>query len=137
MPDEFNDLYNMLSTDREDVRKIKKDFEKEISILLGNVRSYSMEKINISKEYDPNTDFTRYKMDDISVRNKMALDEVEYKIALLQGYLSELNLEKKFLRYRREREEEMSKDDYLTYVKDDNYRSSKVSSWYQDFIQTK
>ena len=40
MNDEFDELYNMLSLDREDVRKLKDDYEKDISILINRVRNY-------------------------------------------------------------------------------------------------
>ncbi len=40
MTDEYSELYNMLSTDRDDVRKIKEAYQQDISLLLGKIRSY-------------------------------------------------------------------------------------------------
>lgn len=133
--DNFDDLYSMLSMDRDDVRELKKQFESEVAVLLGNVRTHAIGNLNIQAEYDLNSSFDKYKMDDISIKHKMNVDAIEYKIALLQGYLQELFVEKKFLNFRRRKEEELTKEEYLEYVSNDNLRADKVASWYQEFIQ--
>ena len=57
MYEDYNEIYNMLSMDREDVRKLKQDYEKDMSILIGRVRSYHINQLDISNEYDLDNDF--------------------------------------------------------------------------------
>lgn len=133
MSDELAELFNMLSMDRDDVREIKKNYEQQLSILLGNVRSLNVQNISLINDYDINTEFDKFKIDDISLRYKLHAEAMEYKISLLQSYIKELNTEKKFLEYRRKKEEELSKDDYLSYVNDINFRTSKLTNWLQEF----
>ena len=105
MTDEYSELYNMLSTDRDDVRKIKEAYQQDISLLLGKIRSYHINNVDISNDYDLEDDFEKFKVDDTYLRYKINNDSIEYKISILQGYLSDLFVEKKFNNYRREKEE--------------------------------
>ena len=65
MNEEFNELYNMLSSDRDEVKKIKEEYEKEMAVLLGRVRSYHLRDINIIQDYDIENEFDRFKVDNI------------------------------------------------------------------------
>ena len=135
MNDEYNELYNMLSTDREDVRKLKEEYEKDMSVLLGRIRSYHINQIDITDEYDMENDFDRFKVDDTYLKYSMNNDALDYKISLLQGYLQELFIEKKFNAFKREQEEKLSKREYMEYINNPNVKSDRISSWYQEFMQ--
>lgn len=97
MTEEFNELYSMLSTDREDVKKVKANSEKDISMLLGRVRSYTVDDINIESDYNLDTDYERYKVDNIFLNYNVRKDLSEYKITLLQSYLQDLFTEKNLM----------------------------------------
>ena len=90
MYEDYNEIYNMLSMDREDVRKLKQDYEKDMSILIGRVRSYHINQLDISNEYDLDNDFEKFKVDDIFLKYTTNNDAISFKINLLQGYLQDL-----------------------------------------------
>ncbi len=135
MTEEFNELYNMLSTDRDDVKNIKDNSEKDISMLLGRARSYVVDDINIESDYNLDTDYERYKVDNIFLNYNIRKDLTEYKITLLQSYLQDLFAEKKFNDYRKEKEEKLSKTEYLEYMHNATVRSDRIAAWYQEFMQ--
>lgn len=135
MNDEYNELYNMLSTDREDVRRIKEEYEKDMSVLLGRIRSYHINQIDITDEYDLENNFDKFKVDDTYLKYSINNDALDFKISLLQGYLQELFIEKKFNIYKREQEERLSKREYLEYINNPNVKSDRISAWYQEFMQ--
>ena len=134
MMDEYNELYAMLSSDREDVRTIKDNYEHDISAMLSKIRNYHINSVDISNEYDLDNEFDKFKTDDIFLNYNLNNDSIEYKIFLLQGYLNDLFVEKKFNAYKREQEDKMSKNEYLEYVHNESVKHDKVSSWYQDFM---
>jgi hypothetical protein len=125
----------MLSMDREDVRKLKQDYEKDMSILIGRVRSYHINQLDISNEYDLDNDFEKFKVDDIFLKYTTNNDAISFKINLLQGYLQDLFIEKKFNEYRREQEEKLSKREYLEYIHNPMVRQDRISAWYQEFMK--
>ena len=135
MGDEFSELYNMLSADRDDVKRIKEQYEKDMAVLLGRIRSYHINDVDIRQEYDLENDFEKYKVDNIFLNYNLDSDAIDYKIALLQGYLQDLFIEKKFNEYRREQEEKLTRNEYLEYVHNSTVKGDKVSSWYQEFMQ--
>lgn len=135
MTEEFNELYNMLSTDREDVKNIKANSEKDISMLLGRVRSYTVDDVNIESDYNLDTDYERYKIDNIFLNYNVRKDLMEYRITLLQSYLQDLFVEKKFNDYRKEKEEKLSKTEYLEYMHNPTVKSDRIAVWYQEFMQ--
>lgn len=135
MTEEFNELYNMLSTDRDDVKNIKANSEKDISMLLGRVSSYAVDDINIENDYNLETDYERYKIDNIFLNFNVRKDLTEYKITLLQSYLQDLFVEKKFNEYRKDKEEKLSKSEYLEYIHNPTVRSDRITTWYQEFMQ--
>lgn len=135
MNDEYSELYNMLSTDRDDVKKIKEVYEQDISLLMGKIRSYHINNVDISNDYDLENDFDKYKIDDTYLRYKVNNDAIEYKILIIQGYLQDLFIEKKFNAFRREKEEKLSKNEYLEYTHNTAVKSDKISQWYQEFMQ--
>lgn len=135
MYEDYNEIYNMLSMDREDVRKLKQDYEKDMSILIGRVRSYHINQLDISNEYDLDNDFEKFKIDDIFLKYTTNNDAISFKINLLQGYLQDLFIEKKFNEYRREQEEKLSKREYLEYIHNPMVRQDRISAWYQEFMK--
>ncbi len=137
MGDEYNELYTMLSTDREEVRKIKDAYHQDISLLIGKIRSYHINNVDISADYDLENNFDKFKVDDSYLRYKLNNDAIEYKITILQGYLQDLFIEKKFNNFRREKEEKLTKNEYLEYTHNPSVKSDKISQWYQEFIQNK
>lgn len=135
MNDEYSELYNMLSIDRDDVIKIRESYQQDISVLMGKIRSYHINNVDISADYDLENNFDKFKVDDSYLRYKLNNDSIEYKISLLQGYLSDLFAEKKFNNFRREKEEKLTKNEYLEYTHNPSVKSDKISQWYQEFMQ--
>lgn len=135
MSDEFSELYNMLSTDREEVKKIKDVYQQDLSLLMGKLRSYHINNVDISGDYDLENNFDKFKVDDSYLRYTLINDSIEYKITLLQGYLQDLFIEKKFNNFRREKEEKLTKNEYLEYTHNSTVKSDKISAWYQEFMQ--
>lgn len=134
MNDEFDELYNMLSLDREDVRKLKDDYEKDISILINRVRNYHTNNFDLSKEYDVENNFDKYRLDETFLNYNIANDVLEFKINLLQGMLQDLFVEKKFNEFKRLQEEKLPKNEYLEYTHNPTVRSDKISYWYSEFM---
>lgn len=135
MADEFEELYNMLSTDREDVKQIKSNYEKDLSMLLGRIHSYHIDSVNTQDEYNIDEEFDKYKLNNIFINYTLHNDAVDYKISLLQNYLQDLFIEKKFNQYIKEKEEGLSKVEYLEYTHNSTVRSERIAAWYQDFMQ--
>lgn len=135
MIEEFEELYDMLSTDRPEVRELKEKYEKEISMLLNKVRSYTVDNIDIQSEYDITEDFTKFQLDDINLRHSIEQDLIQYKISILQGYLQDLFSEKKFADFKRTQEQQLSKDEYLVYTNNPEYQAHFINAWYQDFME--
>ncbi|MDE5630056.1 MAG: hypothetical protein K2I70_00500 [Bacilli bacterium] len=135
MTEDIYELYNMLSTDREDVKNIKANSEKDISMLLGRVRSYIVDDVNMEADYNLDNDYERYKVDNIFLNYNVRKDLTEYKITLLQSYLQDLFAEKKFNEYRKEKEEKLSRTEYLEYMHNPTVRSDRIAAWYQEFMQ--
>ena len=135
MSDEFDELYNMLSTDREDIKTIKSNYEKDLSMLMGRIYSYPIDSINTQDEYDMDNDFDKYKLNNIFLNYSLHNDAIDYKISLLQNYLQDLFVQKKFNQYIKEKEESLSKSEYLEYTHNSTVRSERTSAWYQEFMQ--
>lgn len=134
MSEEFNELYAILSKDREDVRKVKDDYEKDVTTLLNRVKNYHVNRLDISEYYDLENDFSKFQINDTFINYDIASDTLNYKIALLQNYLQDLFIEKKFIKFKKSKEEKLGKNEYLEYLHNINYRADLTSKWYQEFI---
>lgn len=134
MSEEFNELYAILSKDREDVRKVKDDYEKDVTTLLNRVKNYHVNRLDISEYYDLENDFSKFQINDTFINYDIASDTLNYKIALLQNYLQDLFIEKKFIEFKKSKEEKLGKNEYLEYLHNINYRADLTSKWYQEFI---
>ena len=62
------------------------DYEKDMSILIGRVRSYHINQLDISNEYDLDNDFEKFKVDDIFLKYTTNNDAISFKINLLQKF---------------------------------------------------
>ena len=97
MNDEYDELYNMLSSDKEDVRKIKDNFKDDISYYLTKIKNYQANTIDISGNYDLEKEYDKFKMDDIALRYNLNDECLNYKLVLLSKYMEELkNLKQEF-----------------------------------------
>lgn len=133
MNDEYDELYNMLSSDKEDVRKIKDNFKDDISYYLTKIKSYQANTIDISGNYDLEKEYDKFKMDDIALRYNLNDECLNYKLVLLSKYMEELKKERQFLEFKRSKEDLMSRQEYQEYLRNDLYRNDLVSRWYKEF----
>ena len=133
MNDEYDELYNMLSSDKEDVRKIKDNFKDDISYYLTKIKNYQANTIDISGNYDLEKEYDKFKMDDIALRYNLNDECLNYKLVLLSKYMEELKKERQFLELKRSKEDLMSKQEYQEYLRNDLYRNDLVSKWYKEF----
>lgn len=135
MSEDFKDLYNMFSNEREDIASSKAEFEKTINELLGSIRSLMIPNIDLTREFDLSTNFETFMIEDINTKHHLHVDAINYKIAVLQEYLQSLFIEKKFMDFRRIKEEEMSKEEYVEYINNLEYATITIEKWYQEFMQ--
>lgn len=133
MNDEYDELYNMLSSDKEDVRKIKDNFKDDISYYLTKIKNYQANTIDISSNYDLEKEYDKFKMDDIALRFNLNDECLNYKLILLSKYMEELKKERLFLEFKRSKEDLMSRQEYQEYLRNDLYRNDLVSRWYKEF----
>ena len=133
MNDEYDELYNMLSSDKEDVRKIKDNFKDDISYYLTKIKNYQANTIDISVNYDLEKEYDKFKMDDIALRYNLNDECLNYKLVLLSKYMEELKKERQFLEFKRSKEDLMSRQEYQEYLRNDLYRNDLVSRWYKEF----
>ena len=135
MNEEFNELYSMLSLDREEIKTIKDEAKRDLSVLMGRVKSYKPINFDVSNEYDLDNNFDRFKIDDSFIRYNLRNDITEYKISLIEDYLNDLFTEKKFNEYVKEKENSLSKPEYMEYIKNPVSREDRINGWYQEFMQ--
>ena len=135
MNEEFDELYSMLSLDREEIKTIKDEAKRDLSVLMGRVKSYKPINFDVSNEYDLDNNFDRFKIDDSFIRYNLRNDITEYKINLMQDYLNDLFQEKKFNEYVKEKEEALTKPEYMEYIKNPVSREDRLNGWYQEFMQ--
>lgn len=135
MSEEFDELYSMLSLDRDEVKTIKDESKRDLSVLIGRIKSYKPINLDISTEYDLDNNFDRYKIDDSAIRHNLRNEITDYKILIMQDYLKDLFEEKKFNDFVKDKEISMSKPEYMEYIKNPVSREDRLNSWYQEFIQ--
>ena len=135
MNEEFDELYSMLSLDREEIKTIKDEAKRYLSVLMGRVKSYKPINFDVSNEYDLDNNFDRFKIDDSFIRYNLRNDITEYKISLIEDYLNDLFTEKKFNEYVKEKENSLSKPEYMEYIKNPVFREDSINGWYQEFMQ--
>ena len=98
--------------------------------LLGELTNIRLKKLDIKSTLDEN-EFDTSKNEDIVNRYNVENDIVDFKIKLLQDYIQELFIEKRFLDYKREQEEKLSKEEYLDYI---NNKKIYEDKWFNEFL---
>lgn len=135
MNDDFNELYDMLRTERKDVLSSLNIGYEEINNLLSKIRNYKLNEIQIEDEFNMNTEKEKFMIEDIQIKSKMENDFINYKISLLQHYLQDLFAEKKFNDYKRDKERTLSTEEYLEYTKNPSNKTTKRDEWYKEFME--
>ena len=118
----------------EEIAQEKDICEKDILNLLDKVKSYHVNNIDISKHYDLNTEFEKFKVDDSLQRYKLNTEITDYKIDLLQSFLNELYEEKSFLDFKLTKEQNLTDQEYKEYITNVVARTDFISRWYSEFM---
>lgn len=135
MNEEYDELYQMLTTDSEEIKSIRENFKDDITYYLNKIKNYQINEIDIANEYDLDTDFAKYKANDIDIKYKLEDECLEYKLTLLMKYLDDLRKERRFLEFRRNKEDLLSKQEYQEYLRNEIYRKDILTKWYKEFCE--
>ncbi len=136
MNDEYDELYNMLSSDREEINKIKDTFKEDITYYLSKIKNYQVNSIDVSSEYNLENDYDQFKNNDIQIKYDLNKDCIDYKITMLLKYLDDLKIERRFLEFKRSKEDMLSKNEYQEYLRNGIFRNDLISKWYKEFEST-
>ena len=101
MNDEYDELYNMLSSDREEINKIKDTFKEDITYYLSKIKNYQVNTIDITSEYNLENNYDQFKNSDIQIKYDLNKECIDYKIAMLLKYIDDLKIEIRFLEFKR------------------------------------
>ena len=112
MNDEYDELYNMLSSDREEINKIKDTFKEDITYYLSKIKNYQVNTIDITSEYDLENNYDQFKNNDIQIKYDLNKECIDYKIAMLLKYIDDLKIERRFLEFKRSKEDMLNKNEY-------------------------
>lgn len=133
MNDEYDELYNMLSSDREEINKIKDTFKEDITYYLSKIRNYQVNTIDITSEYDLENNYDQFKNSDIQIKYDLNKECIDYKIAMLLKYIDDLKIERRFLEFKRSKEDMLNKNEYQEYLRNDIFRNDLITKWYKEF----
>lgn len=136
MNDEYDELYNMLSSDREEINKIKDTFKEDITYYLSKIKNYQMNTIDITSEYDLENNYDQFKNNDIQIKYDLNKECIDYKIAMLLKYIDDLKIERRFLEFKRSKEDMLNKNEYQEYLRNDIFRNDLITKWYKEFEAT-
>lgn len=136
MNDEYDELYNMLSSDREEINKIKDTFKEDITYYLSKIKNYQVNSIDVSSEYNLENDYDQFKNNDIQIKYDLNKDCIDYKITMLLKYLDDLKIERRFLEFKRSKEDMLSKNEYQEYLRNGIFRNDLINKWYKEFEST-
>lgn len=136
MNDEYDELYNMLSSDREEINKIKDTFKEDITYYLSKIKNYQVNSIDVSSEYNLENDYDQFKNNDIQIKYDLNKDCIDYKITMLLKYLDDLKIERRFLEFKRSKEDMLNKNEYQEYLRNGIFRNDLISKWYKEFEST-
>lgn len=137
MNEEYNDLKNTLVNTSTEVVNEKENNHRDIDHILTMLKTYQPINIDISNNYNINNSLDKFKISDIDIRYDINKDLVDYKILVIQNYLQELFVEKKFLDFTQKKENELTENEYLEYIKNPIIKNKYINKWYNDFIKTK
>ncbi len=133
MNDEYDELYNMLSSDREEINKIKDTFKEDITYYLSKIKNYQVNTIDITSEYDLENNYDQFKNNDIQIKYDLNKECIDYKIAMLLKYIDDLKIERRFLEFKRSKEDMLNKNEYQEYLRNDIFRNDLITKWYKEF----
>lgn len=136
MNDEYDELYNMLSSDREEINKIKDTFKEDITYYLSKIKNYQVNTIDITSEYDLENNYDQFKNNDIQIKYDLNKEYIDYKIAMLLKYIDDLKIERRFLEFKRSKEDMLNKNEYQEYLRNDIFRNDLITKWYKEFETT-
>ena len=136
MNDEYDELYNMLSSDREEINKIKDTFKEDITYYLSKIKNYQVSTIDITSEYDLENNYDQFKNSDIQMKYDLNKECIDYKITMLLKYLDDLKIERRFLEFKRSKEDMLNKNEYQEYLRNDIFRNDLITKWYKEFETT-
>lgn len=136
MNDEYDELYNMLSSDREEINKIKDTFKEDITYYLSKIKNYQVNTIDITSEYDLENNYDQFKNSDIQIKYDLNKECIDYKIAMLLKYINDLKIERRFLEFKRSKEDMLNKNEYQEYLRNDIFRNDLITKWYKEFETT-
>lgn len=136
MNDEYDELYNMLSSDREEINKIKDTFKEDITYYLSKIKNYQVNTIDITSEYDLENNYDKFKNSDIQIKYDLNKECIDYKIAMLLKYIDDLKIERRFLEFKRSKEDMLNKNEYQEYLRNDIFRNDLITKWYKEFETT-
>lgn len=136
MNDEYDELYNMLSSDCEEINKIKDTFKEDITYYLSKIKNYQVNTIDITSEYDLENNYDQFKNNDIQIKYDLNKECIDYKIAMLLKYIDDLKIEKRFLEFKRSKEDMLNKNEYQEYLRNDIFRNDLITKWYKEFETT-
>lgn len=133
MNDEYDELYNMLSSDREEINKIKDTFKEDITYYLSKIKNYQVNTIDITSEYDLENNYDQFKNSDIQIKYDLNKECIDYKIAMLLKYIDDLKIERRFLEFKRSKKDMLNKNEYQEYLRNDIFRNDLITKWYKEF----
>ncbi len=133
MKDEYDELFNMLSSDREEINRIKESFKEDLTYFLTKIKNYQVNYLDISEEYDLANNYDKFKMDDINLKYNLSKECLDYKIAMMLKYIDDLKIERRFIEFKRSKEDMLSKNEYQEYLRNDLYRNDLITKWYKEF----
>lgn len=136
MNDEYDELYNMLSSDREEINKIKDTFKEDITYYLSKIKNYQVNTIDITSEYNLENNYDQFKNSDIQIKYDLNKECIDYKIAMLLKYIDDLKIERRFLEFKRSKEDMLNKNEYQEYLRNDIFRNDLITKWYKEFETT-
>jgi hypothetical protein len=117
----------------DEINKEKTICEKDILTLIERAKTYHVNNIDISKYYDLNNDYDKYKIDDSVQRYNLNKDIIDYKLHLLETSIHDLEEEKKFLDYKLKKEQELNNKEYNEYLTNVVARTEYVDRWYNEY----
>ena len=116
------------------INKEKDICEKDIFSLINKAKTYHVNNVDISKFYDLENDYNRFKLDDSTQRYNLNKEIIDYKLSLLHQFINDLEEEKKFLDYKVEKEHALNEREYNEYLTNVVARTDYINKWYNEYI---